>query len=92
MVEKQTGVARSSIEAEYRSISSTAAVVCWLISLLAELGLRSSTKPTIYCDNIGATYLAANLVFHSRMKHLAPVPVRTYLAPKAVEKNAAPLQ
>lgn len=27
--------------------------------------------PAIYCDNIGATYLAANPVFHSRMKHLA---------------------
>lgn len=68
---KQTGIARSSTEAEYRSIASTAAEVCWLISLLTELGLRSSVKPTIYCDNIGATYLAANPVFHSRMKHLA---------------------
>lgn len=25
----------------------------------------------IYYDNIGATYLAANPVFHSRMKHIA---------------------
>ncbi|KAL1219827.1 Retrovirus-related Pol polyprotein from transposon RE2 [Cardamine amara subsp. amara] len=41
------------------------------MSLLSELHLKSSTIPTIYCDNIGATYLCANPVFHSRMKHIA---------------------
>uniref|UniRef100_A0A1J3J040 Copia protein n=1 Tax=Noccaea caerulescens TaxID=107243 RepID=A0A1J3J040_NOCCA len=35
------------------------------------MGVRSSTQPVIYCDNVGATYLAANPVFHSRMKHIA---------------------
>ena len=25
----------------------------------------------VYCDNVGATYLSANPIFHSRMKHLA---------------------
>lgn len=29
------------------------------------------TAPFIYCDNIGATYLCADPVFHSRMKHIA---------------------
>ena len=24
----------------------------------------------MYCDNVGATYLCANHVFHSRMKHI----------------------
>lgn len=68
---KQTTVARSSTEAEYRSIANTAAEVCWLTSLITEMGLKITSQPTIYCDNIGATYLAANPVFHSRMKHLA---------------------
>lgn len=36
-----------------------------------ELGLKTTQTPTIYCDNIGATYLAANPVFQSRMKHIA---------------------
>ena len=27
--------------------------------------------PTLFSDNLGATYLSANPVFHSRMKHLA---------------------
>lgn len=68
---KQTGVARSSTEAEYRAVASTTAELCWLSSLLSELDIKITTQPAIYCDNIGATYLAANPVFHSRMKHIA---------------------
>lgn len=43
----------------------------WVTSLLSEMDLPTATKPTIYCDNMGATYLAVNPVFHSLMKHLA---------------------
>lgn len=68
---KQTGVARSSTEAEYRALTSAAAELKWLTSLMSELGLKSSEIPVLYCDNVGATYLLANPVFHSRMKHLA---------------------
>ncbi|CAA7042096.1 unnamed protein product [Microthlaspi erraticum] len=68
---KQTGVARSSTEAEYRALAASTSEICWISSLLSELGLSSSSKPVIYCDNIGTTYLAANPVFHSRMKHIA---------------------
>lgn len=68
---KQSGVARSSTEAEYRSVANTTAEVIWIKSLLAELGISTSSPPAIYCDNKGATYLCANPMFHSRMKHLA---------------------
>ena len=68
---KQTGVARSSTEAEYRAVSAAASEVRWLFSLLREVGVKVDSVPTIYCDNVGATYLSANPVFHSRMKHLA---------------------
>ncbi|KFK29449.1 hypothetical protein AALP_AA7G135900 [Arabis alpina] len=68
---KQPTVARSSTEAEYRSVSFTASEVQWIQSLLGELGVSLSKTPVIYCDNVGATYLCANPVFHSRMKHLA---------------------
>lgn len=68
---KQRSVARSSTEAEYRAIASAAAEIQWIRSLLAELGVSFTSPPTIYSDNIGATYLCANPVFHSRMKHIA---------------------
>ena len=35
------------------------------------MGVHSSQPPTLYCDNIGATYSCANPVYHSRMKHVA---------------------
>lgn len=66
---KQKGVARSSTETEYRSVANTASEINWVCSLLMELCISQHQPPVIYCDNIGATYLSANSVFHSRMKH-----------------------
>lgn len=67
---KQKGVARSSTKAEYRAVN-TASELRWVCSLLHELGVPIQKTPTVYCDNIGATYLCANPVFHSRIKHIA---------------------
>lgn len=68
---KQTAIARSSTEAEYRAVASDATEIIWIKSLLLELGFPVTSAPPIYCDNIGATYLCANPVFHSRMTHIA---------------------
>lgn len=68
---KQKTVSRSSTEAEYRVVADTAAELRWVSYLLQELGITSISQPVIYCDNVGATYLCANPVFHSRMKHVA---------------------
>ncbi|CAA7043636.1 unnamed protein product [Microthlaspi erraticum] len=68
---KQRGVTRSSTEAEYRSVANTASELRWICSLLTEMHISLPSTPVIYCDNIGATYLCANPVFHSRMKHIA---------------------
>ena len=68
---KQRTVTRSSIEAEYRSVAAIASELQWVNPLLYELGVQSSSTLVIYYNNISATYLCANLVFHSRMKHLA---------------------
>ncbi|CAN1822050.1 Retrovirus-related Pol polyprotein from transposon RE2, partial [Linum perenne] len=67
---KQRTVSRSSTEAEYRALATAASEVLWLTSLLKEVGCPLSTAPTIWCDNVGATYLTKNPVFHSRSKHL----------------------
>ena len=43
----------------------------WVCSLLTELVITLAQPPVVFCDNVGATYLSANPVLHSRMKHLA---------------------
>ncbi|KAK0585590.1 hypothetical protein LWI29_030968 [Acer saccharum] len=67
---KKRSVARSSTEAEYMVVALAASKVLWLSSLLHELLIPPTYSPTIYCDNISATYLCSNPVFHSRMKHI----------------------
>ncbi|XP_019171428.1 PREDICTED: uncharacterized protein LOC109166983 [Ipomoea nil] len=67
---KQRTVARSSTEAEYKGLADVAAEVVWVQSLLRDLGLHHSTVPVLWCDNLGATYLCANPVFHARTKHV----------------------
>ncbi|XP_019179912.1 PREDICTED: uncharacterized protein LOC109175117 [Ipomoea nil] len=67
---KQRTVARSSTEAEYKALADVSAEVTWVVSLLRELGLHSGEPATLWCDNLGATYLCANPVFHARTKHV----------------------
>jgi hypothetical protein len=38
--------------------------------LLTDLQVPSVSTPTIWCDNLGAAYLSANPIFHTRTKHV----------------------
>ncbi|XP_031101978.1 uncharacterized protein LOC116005883 [Ipomoea triloba] len=67
---KQRTVARSSTEVEYKGLADVAAEVTWVVSLLRELQLHSRQPATLWCDNLGATYMAANPIFHARTKHI----------------------
>jgi hypothetical protein len=39
-------------------------------SLLNELGHKQTTLSTLWCDNLSATFLTANPVYHARTKHI----------------------
>jgi hypothetical protein len=42
----------------------------WVEAVLSELGVSLQEKPCLWCDNLGATYLSANPIFHARTKYI----------------------
>ena len=67
---KQRTVARSSIESEYTALADATAEGVWIRSLLHELRVPIVASPTLWCDNLGVTFLSANPIFHARTKHV----------------------
>jgi hypothetical protein len=60
----QPTVSQSSTEAEYKVIANVAAEIMWIQTLLDELGIPHPPTASVWCDNLGVTYLSANPVFH----------------------------
>ena len=67
---KQSSVSRSSTEAEYHALASTATELSWFHTLSKKLRVFLHHIPVIWCDNVSTIALSANPVFHSRTKHL----------------------
>jgi hypothetical protein len=42
----------------------------WVQTLLKEIGVQVPSAAMLWCDNLGATYLSVNPVFHARTKHI----------------------
>ncbi|XP_020674473.2 uncharacterized protein LOC110093814 [Dendrobium catenatum] len=69
-VKKQTSVARSSTEAEYRALATAATKMIWLRRLLEDFHIPQKEPTLVYCDNTSTIALANNPVFHARTKHI----------------------
>lgn len=67
---KQTTVARSSAEAEYRALALTTCELLWLSYLLKDLQVQTLQPAHIFCDNQAAFHIANNPIFHERTKHI----------------------
>lgn len=67
---KQSTVSRSSAEAEYRAMATTASELLWLRILLRDLTVSLPSSARLYCDNRAALHIAANPVHHERTKHI----------------------
>ncbi|GJZ61496.1 ribonuclease H-like domain-containing protein [Tanacetum coccineum] len=67
---RQHTLSRSSAEAEYWGVANVVAETAWLRNLLRELHYPLSTVTLVYCDNVSAVYMPANLVQHQRTKHI----------------------
>ena len=44
--------------------------MCWIRTLLKDLGIYLSQPPILWCDNVSALAIASNPVFHARTKHI----------------------
>ena len=67
---KQTIVARSSAETEYRAMTHTTSELIWLQHFLQEIGFPAPIPLQLFCDNQAALHIASNPVFHERTKHI----------------------
>lgn len=67
---RQPTVSRSSTEAEYRALATTASELTWISFVLRDLGVSQSKSALLRCDNLSAVHLSANHVFHNRSKHI----------------------
>ena len=67
---KQSVVARSSAEAEFRVVAHDICEVLWIKQLLEELKVASPLPMKVFCDNKAVIAIAHNLVLHDKTKHV----------------------
>ncbi|KAK9163198.1 hypothetical protein Syun_004100 [Stephania yunnanensis] len=67
---KEVVVARSNAESEYKALAHVASEITWLKSLLSELKFHIPHPHVVWCNNMSATALARNPIFHTKTKHI----------------------
>jgi hypothetical protein len=60
-------VACSSTELEYKTLTNGTTKLFWMWSLHQELKISLLNISLLWCDNIGATYLSHNTIFHEKI-------------------------
>lgn len=63
-------MSQSSVESEYCVLAYAYVESIWVSYLLQELQFLTLPPITLFCDNLSTTYMAVNLVFHARTKHI----------------------
>jgi hypothetical protein len=63
-------MARSSVEAEYRAMTSTTSELTWIKQVLVDLKININEPMKMFRDNQAARHIASNPVFHERTKHI----------------------
>ena len=67
---KQNVIARSSAEAEFRTIAQGICEVLWIKILLEQLKVIRRLPMNVFCDNKADIAIAHYLVLHDRTKHV----------------------
>ena len=67
---KKNVVARSSAEAEFRSMAQGICELLWMKIILDDLKIRYEEPMKLFCDNKSAISIAHNPVQHDRTKHI----------------------
>ncbi|XP_068329911.1 uncharacterized protein [Pyrus communis] len=86
---KQQTISRSSTEAKYRALSSTAAKLDWIQQILTFLHVPIPATPVLICHNLSAIALSFNPVQHQRTKHIE---IDVQLVREKVAKNKLMVQ
>lgn len=67
---KQPTVSLSSIEAEYKALSSDTCEAIWLRKILEDVGETQQIPTIIRCDNQSTIKLKNDPIYHARTKHI----------------------
>ncbi|KAL6347170.1 hypothetical protein AAG906_012751 [Vitis piasezkii] len=57
-------------QAKYKALANVVSKLQWIQHLLQELFISSFSPPILLYDNLSATFLTTNPIFHSRVKHV----------------------
>ena len=67
---KQSAIALSSTEAEYRGVVNASTQCLWLQGILGECGFESEFSNIIYCDNQSTIQICNDPFHRQRTKHI----------------------